>query len=234
MFSVDRKVSYSDITGDGYADIAQIADYFQDCSCFHADSVGGGGWQLQKDHGCACLLAAWQIVVDRYPVYGEELKVCTQPYGYDRVMAKRNFMIFDGEGKRIAVANSWWFLLDTASGAPLRMKEEVIGAYDFAPPQDMDYAPRKVDAMGIDVPEAPFTVERFCIDTNRHMNNVWYLRHAMNYLPEDFRPRQVRAEYRKAAVQGDIIYPFLDLQETKARVLMKDESGEIFAVVEFV
>jgi len=236
MFSMDRKVSYSDVCEDGFADIAQIADYFQDCSCFHADSLGGGGKQLARERGLAWLLAYWQIIVDRYPVYGEEVKVCTQVYGFDRVMAKRNFMLYDQQGNRIAVANSLWFLLNTATGAPVRMDPDVISIYDTEPKQEMDYAPRKVDAKGIEEKRTPFTVERYCIDTNQHMNNVWYLRHALQYLPEGFPVRQLRAEYRKAARKGDIICPSIHIDEgqQRVRVLLADETGEINAVVEFI
>ena len=66
------------------------------------------------------------------------------------------------------------------------------------------------------------------------MNNVWYLRHALRYLPEGFAVRQVRAEYRKAARKGDIIYPAADILKDRARVLMADEAGEVDAVVEFI
>ena len=42
MYTHDRRVTYSEISMNGYADIAQIAEYFQDCSVFQSDTLGVG------------------------------------------------------------------------------------------------------------------------------------------------------------------------------------------------
>lgn len=42
MYIHDRRVTYSEISMRGYADIAQIAEYFQDCSVFQSEVLGIG------------------------------------------------------------------------------------------------------------------------------------------------------------------------------------------------
>ena len=234
MFSIEKTVAYSDIASGGYADLACIADYLQDCAAFHSDSVGGGSELLKKEKGCVWLLASWQIIVDRYPRYGEKLKIFTQPYGFDRVFANRNFMICDEAGERIVSADSYWFLLDMNTGLPLRMREDVSGAYQLAGKMDMAYEPRKVRAKAAVRDEGMVSVARAYIDTNMHMNNAWYIRLAMEYLPPDFMIRQVRVEYRKAALYPDKIRVFTGRTDTgRIQILMKDEHDDIYAALEF-
>ena len=42
MYRMHRPVTYSEVGADYKADMAQIINYFQDCSCFQSDSLGVG------------------------------------------------------------------------------------------------------------------------------------------------------------------------------------------------
>ena len=52
-------------------------------------------------------------------------------------------------------------------------------------------------------------MERHHLDTNRHVNNAQYVAIARELLPVDFALGELRVEYRKAAVLGDVMYPKL-------------------------
>ena len=53
------------------------------------------------------------------------------------------------------------------------------------------------------------------IDTNHHVNNGQYVQMAMELLPDDFRISQMRAEYKKAALLGDMVVPYIHIEEKK-------------------
>ena len=55
---------------------------------------------------------------------------------------------------------------------------------------------------------------------------------AREYLPRDFKIGKMRAEYRKAAVYGDRIYPFVSCAEDKITVNLADEDQKPYAIVE--
>ena len=80
----------------------------------------------------------------------------------------------------------------------------------------------------------PVPVHSFFIDTNEHMNNGKYIMVAEAYLPEDFKVERVRAEYRKPAVLGDVLYPFIYKEENRITVALNDETGKPYAVIQFV
>ncbi len=232
MFTQKRQVNYSEVTSTGHADIARIADYFQDCGFFQSASVGGGIEDMAKD-GRAWLLSSYQIIVKRYPMFGEEIRVSTWPYGFDKVFGYRNFDIRDARGEQIAVANSYWFVADLAGGRPVRLTPEIVSAYTCDPKIDMDYAPRKLDFKEEMTPEKPFKVMRACIDTNNHMNNAWYIRMGLEYLPPDFEIGQVRVEYKQAAKEGDTVCPYVAQDDKTFRIKMTDPDGKVFTTLEF-
>ena len=74
MYTHDRRVTYSEISMKGFADIAQIAEYFQDCSVFQSE-VLGMGLTYMNEHHLAWLLASWQIDVDTYPEMGCKVSI---------------------------------------------------------------------------------------------------------------------------------------------------------------
>ena len=55
----------------------------------------------------------------------------------------------------------------------------------------------------------------------------------MDYLPENFKIHQMRAEYKQQARLNDVICPARAVDENKTTVLLNDQKGEPYAVVEF-
>ena len=75
----------------------------------------------------------------------------------------------------------------------------------------------------------PVAVERRHLDTNRHVNNAQYVSIARELLPESFFVRELRAEYKKAAAQGDRLYPKIARIQEGYVVSLQDESGTPYA-----
>ena len=78
-----------------------------------------------------------------------------------------------------------------------------------------------------------FPVRRHQIDTNEHVNNCQYIQMAIDVVPECERAGQIRVEYKKSAVMGDIIYPKMAVEEQRKIVELCDAEGNPYAVVEF-
>ena len=97
----------------------------------------------------------------------------------------------------------------------------------------MDYAPRKIKLPDDMTSQESFTVQKHHLDTNHHVNNCQYICMAEDFLPEDFKVYQMRAEYKKAALLGDMVVPYIHIEEKKCTVLLCDEAQKPYAVVEF-
>ena len=133
----------------------------------------------------------------------------------------------------IVRAASVWTLIDTEKLCPVRLTQELQEGYEFDQKLEMDYAPRKITLLGDGQIQDQFRVRKFQIDSNKHMNNVEYVRYAMETLPEDAVFQELRAEYKKAALYGDEVTASVIRAEGKHQVVLRDNEGAVYAVVEF-
>ena len=232
MYQKEIKIRYSEIGPDGRLGLAGILDYFQDASTFQSEQLGIGIEYLQKIRR-AWLLAAWDVEIDRYPRFDERLTVFTIPYAFRGFYGFRNFGLLDEDGTMIVRADSTWFWFDSEKGIPARLGDDIRQAYPLEEKIPMEYGSRKIQAPEDGKEMEPFAVRRYNLDTNGHVNNVQYVAMAMEYVPDTFEVGKMRAEYRKAAVYGDQICPFVTEQDGKIIVRLCSEANEPYAVMEF-
>ena len=105
--------------------------------------------------------------------------------------------------------------MDFKTGHPTRVPKEEQEAYVLHEKLDMDYAPRKIALPEEMEKKEYFLIVKHHIDTNHHVNNGQYVQMAMELLPDDFRISQMRAEYKKAAHLGDMVVPYIHIEEKK-------------------
>ena len=233
IYQFDSRVRYSEVDENRRITLLSILNYFQDCSSFHSEKIGFGIDYL-KEKQCAWVLSSWQIVLGELPVFGQEITVQTWPYSFKGFLGERNFCIRDEKGEKLAWANTLWTYVDLKTGHPTRVPKEEQEAYVLHEKLDMDYAPRKILLPEETQPQESFTVQKHHLDTNHHVNNCQYVQMAMDYLPEDFCIHQMRAEYKKQALLGDVFYPAVKLEMGKVTVALSTENGEPYAIVEFM
>ena len=123
--------------------------------------------------------------------------------------------------------------VDIENGHFVRIGPEIAAHYPMEEQADMSYAPRKIAFREEKERLEPISVPKAFIDTNQHMNNAQYIRTALEFVPEDFHIRQVRVEYKKAAVLHDQLYPFIYKDDQIIKILLGDAEGQAYAVVEF-
>ena len=231
MYSFDSCVRYSEVGEDKKLTLNGMINYFQDCSTFHSEELQVGVGKLEALQR-VWVLSSWQIVIDRYPSLCERIRISTWPYQFQGFLGWRNFTMTDGDGRMLAWANSLWTFLDTQTGRPARVPEEIENAYELEERLDMNYASRKLPMPKGGETGDPFVVQKHHLDTNHHVNNGQYIQMAREYVPEDFRIRQMRAEYKKSALLGDMIYPVTAFEDGRYTIGLCDELGKPYAVVE--
>lgn len=236
-YSFSGRVRYSEIGENGLLTLPGILNYFQDCSTFQSEEVGLG-IDILKEWKRIWVLSAWQVVVDRYPYMGERTKHL--PGHMDSVDLWDSVIL---QWKQRA-ENVW--RMPILSGLILMRKtdcqsvwkrkiqmlsEEKTGKMESK--LDMEYASRKIVLPEDYEQQDSFAVQKHHLDTNHHVNNCQYVQMAMDYLPENFKIHQMRAEYKQQARLNDVICPARAVDENKTTVLLNDQKGEPYAVVEF-
>lgn len=76
-------------------------------------------------------------------------------------------------------------------------------------------------------------MRKYQIDSNRHVNNVEYVKMALEFVDVPEQIRELRVEYKRAAHFGDLLVPVVYRGDRKTQVQLKDIEGGLFASVEF-
>lgn len=231
MYEFNSRVRYSEIDHHGTLTLPALINYFQDCSTFQSEDVGLGT-EVLKAEKRAWILSYWQVITERYPALGERITIGTFPTEFKGLFGNRNFYIKDESGNMIAKAYSVWVFLDTETGRPVRPEEKDIKPYGMGEALDMPYKGRKISLPEETEALEAFPVRRYHIDTNEHVNNCQYVQMALEFLPADRQFRQIRVEYKKSAVLGDVIYPKRSREEDRTVIELCAEDGRPYAVVE--
>lgn len=235
MYQLTSKVRYSEAGSNSKLTYASLLNYFQDSSTLHSETLGATGESLFKQK-MAWVLSFWQIIIEDMPKLSEDIVVSTWPYDTRAkgLFGLRNFCMEDAGGKRLASANSIWVLIDIETGRPIRIPEDVSEYYQDEPRLEMEYCDRKITIPAEFEEKEPIRVHGYFIDTNHHMNNGKYVMVAEEYLPSDYKLREIRVEYKKPAVLGDVLYPRVTMTEKEVTVVLADEVGSPYATVLFI
>lgn len=231
MFSFESEVRYSELNFEGKLSLDKILDYFQDCSSLHSESLNVG-LEFLNEQQRAWVLSSWQVEIKKYPLYKEKITISTWPYGFKSFFGYRNFMMHDKYGEVMAQANSAWILLDLNTMRPTKVLPEMVSAYQLEPALPMSIESGKIIVSEQMRPLPPFETRKYHIDINQHVNNAKYILFAEECMPNGFNIIHMRAEYRRAAVYGDIIYPYIAEHESKVTVLLADQEKKPYAVIE--
>ncbi len=231
MYHFDSRVRYSETDENGRLSLTGVLNYLQDCSTFQSEDLGIGIRYLTA-HDRAWWVTSWQIAIDRYPVLGERIVISTWPYEFKGIYGYRHFAIQDPDGAYLVKANSIWFFYDTKRQRPVRaQKEDIEGYGEPGLRLDMDYGSRRITVPDVYEEREGIRITRHHLDTNHHVNNARYVEIAKELLPEDFVVRELRAEYKKAAVLGDYMIPRVTKSQDGYVTALCDHQGGAYAVI---
>ena len=235
MYEFSSNIRYSECSPDSHLSLHALVNYFQDCAVWHACSVDRGPDTWRDEH-YGWMVTVWQIRIKRYPKLGEVVRVRTQPYRFRGFEADRNIAMFDEDGEMIALADSRWIYFDTEAGRPIRIPEIEITSYGVDPeiPLDVPKLQRHIKTPTENVQsKQPFKVRATNLDANGHVNNEQYIQMALAYLPAGIRVTELRVQYLKQAVLGDLLEPKVCRNEDGYTVWL-ELMGRPCAVMQFI
>ena len=234
MYSFDSRIRFSETAADKRLGFTSIINYFQDCSSFQSDDLGAG-FAFLAERGRAWIISSWQLEVTRFPSFHERITIGTWPTEFKSMFGYRNYVLLSETGETLAAAHSIWVYLDTATLRPTRILPEDIAPYRdcLEPPYPMQMEGRKIMIPDTFTAKEPIPVTAAHLDTNQHVNNGQYISMAEACLPSGFTPYKMRADYRKAAVLGNTIYPRISTTPDSCTVVLGDSEGTPYAVIEF-
>lgn len=233
MYQFDSRIRYSEVDKECNLTLTAMMNYFQDCSVAHSESLDRGVRYLAENH-MAWVLSSWQICCDNMPRLFDEVTVSTWAYDMKAFYGYRNFTMDRKNGERLAYANSVWVLVDTLTGRPIKVPEDIINEYGTSPQLEMECSSRKIKVPADMKAGAEMVVPKFFIDSNQHMNNEKYVAIAQELLPAEFKIKELRVEYKKEAKLGDTIRSSVKKTDEGIVAVLADTEDKPYAVVQFI
>ena len=232
MYTTNLWVPYSKCDSTRTMTLSEIMNELQDCCTFQAEEIDIGLDYLQSNN-LMWIVVNYHIVIDRYPVFGQHIQIHTWPYEFKGFFGFRNFTITDEDDNIMVRAESTWVLVNIDTQTPARLTDKILNSYVKDPRLDMEYIPRKLTVMDDLKVAEPMQVPDFFIDINGHMNNEKYVILSQEYIPEGMYPSELRIEYKKSAMKGDMLYPHSGCDANKYQIVLCDADGLAYSVAEF-
>jgi len=166
-----------------------LLNFLQDMATENAQMLGFGA-SFTFENNYAWFLVKYHMEFDEYPCALDGIVIKTEPRGVNKIIANRDFEIWNSRGNRLGRAASNWTLVDLNTKNILPIAKVIPCMIHFEKREsDMNFIkitpPEKTEF------EKTFEIRFDDIDINRHVNNANYIVWAFEALPYDF-----KAQYR--------------------------------------
>lgn len=227
FYEKDFHVRYFDIGEKNCLSITGLMSLLQEIAGMHSSDVGYGLNDIEKT-GLTWFLLYWKIKIYSKPKWNTKIHIKTWARKLEKASSFRDFEVYDEKGNKIAIASSKWALLDVNKNSIARLPATMNEEYGIIETCVFD---TKVDTK-ISVPEDAefiyeYTIQRRDIDTNHHVNNLYYLDYAFQALPEDVYNNtdftEIEILYKKQLKVNEKIKCFYKEEDDYHTVIIKNE-----------
>lgn len=231
-------IDYIDIDENNRLTTRNFIKYMQEIAGSHSSSVGYGLDDLMKVN-MAWIILNWRIKIFSRPKCKDRIIIKTWVSKFDKIYSFREFEVYDEHNNLIAIASSKWVLKNHSTKTIVRITPEIVNAYDCINKSvfedDLDkkvIVPESVDNY------YEYIIQRRDIDTNHHVNNLYYIDFAYEALPDEVYNNilfsNVEIFYKKEIRYKEKIvccYSFCDGQHIVA--IKNEDLSQVHAVVKF-
>lgn len=231
------KVKYSEMDYNQALKPFSLLNYLQDIASKNAEDLGFG-YSFITPKNIAWFLLKYHMEFEEYPINVENITLKTQPRGYQKLFAYRDFEFWEGD-KLLGRIASIWSLVDITSRnlIPINIGlENNPGMPPYEKKEDdlifeKIKTPAKIDS------EKEFEVRYNDIDVNKHANNGNYIIWAFEPLSFEFKSnhkiKTLDMIYKKEIKLGEKLISQVEIQDNTTIHLLKNaETNEELCLIQ--
>lgn len=157
-----------------------ICDIFQDAATRHADILGES-FQKINQKGLLWVLLRNKFKIINTISFDDTITCETWTHDLTKFDIDRDYILYNGEGKVMAIGSSKWVFIDLKRRMLAPMSKNYIGDEIFLKESNFEGKFTHLDKFQIPLDERfIFTVNKSDLDHNGHMNNTRYLRYVLD------------------------------------------------------
>jgi len=206
--------------------LKSLADILQELANNHAN-YRRCGFEDMKANGKFWVLNRQAIVIDKWPIWEQQLKVETWISMMNGPFSLRNFIVSNNEGKLMVRASYLWTCIDRVKMKPAKIPD---GDFPIIENRPIDLPqPSKLKLSGDAMAKFQYQVQDSDLDIIGHSNNASYLEWASNIIDRNkFDYYQIDANYTGESFKDDEISISLlqsSISERFVEILNKDQKS---------
>ncbi|TXG61342.1 hypothetical protein EZV62_012705 [Acer yangbiense] len=236
MFRQNFSIRSYEIGADRTASIETLMNHLQETALNHVKTAGllGDGFGSTPEmckKNLIWVVTRMQVMVDRYPTWGDVVQVETWVSGSGKNGMRRDWLIRDCKtGQALTRASSLWVMMNKQTRRLSKLPDEVRGEIE---PYFMNSDPI-VDEDGRKLPKLDDNTADFPrwsdLDVNQHVNNVkyigWILESAPQAILESHELASMTLEYRRECGKDSVLQSLTAVSGTDVGGLVNSGSVE--------
>ncbi|HOG29520.1 MAG TPA: thioesterase [Vicinamibacterales bacterium] len=205
---LDLPVAYSAVDRDQVITLRGVFACFQEAAIAHANELNAGTHAMAA-RGEAWVLKRMAAAIERYPGYGEALRIETWSSAVRGAKGYREFLVFGGAGEPVFRGSSVWVYVSLKTRSIVRVPAEVAEGFPSHPGdilcpdlEDLELPPPGPDSADV----VQVSLRYSDVDAMQHVNNTSYfdlLQTALARLGRPSRPRHVRVRFGRG-ISSDV------------------------------
>ncbi len=210
-------IKYSELDQNLLLKPFSLLNFLQDIASKNAEDLGFG-YSYIHPKNLAWFLLKYRMEFIDYPMDISNITLATEPRGYNRLFAFRDFEIFKEE-KLIARIASTWSVIDINTHSIIPVGTALTGCRNMQPfeKREDDLTYNKISAITTPTKTQEFEVRYNDIDVNGHANNGNYIIWALEPLNFEFKnSHKIKALdmiYKKEAKFGEKIISQIEIKD---------------------
>ena len=161
------------------ARITSLCNFFQESAWKHAHSMGLG-WSHLDERGELWVLSRLDMHVTELPRWRDSVTLTTWACGVEKLFALRDFRITAENGRDLAAGTTSWLVIDMKTRRPKRISEIAEGVVIHSRDRALGRNAERLDFALEGRLQRSYEVGYSDIDMNNHVNNVTYIRWALD------------------------------------------------------